>query len=130
ALKEQLEACFLAVMCGTAENDGYNALVLAAGLPWREVAIVRAISRFFRQIRIAYSQDYLWATLRKHPDVAGKLVRLFQARFDPQLAIGPDERRRQEAEILHQIEGALQSVESLDEDRILRRFAGAISAAV
>src|SRR6266487_2983209 len=66
ALKQRLEACFLTVMRASAENDGYNALVLAAGVPWRDVALVRAISRFLRQVRIAYSQDYLWATLRKH----------------------------------------------------------------
>src|SRR6516164_6414590 len=64
--KRPLEAAFLMVMGGLAENDGYNALVLAAGLMWREVALIRAISRFLRQIRVPYSQDYMWATLVKH----------------------------------------------------------------
>jgi len=67
ARREPLEACFLAVMNRAAENDGYNALVLTAGLPWRDVAAIRTISRFLRQIRVPYSQDYMWATLRKHP---------------------------------------------------------------
>ena len=66
ALKERLEDCFLAVMGGQAENDGYNALVLAAGLVWRDVALIRTLSRFLRQIRVPFSQDYMWATLRKH----------------------------------------------------------------
>ena len=44
--REPLEACFLAVMNRAAENDGYNALVLTAGLPWRDVAVIRTISRF------------------------------------------------------------------------------------
>src|SRR6185503_6316585 len=35
ALKARLEATFMAVMRGRAENDGYNALVLAAGSQWR-----------------------------------------------------------------------------------------------
>ncbi len=52
-------------MTGSAENDGYNALVLHGGLMWREVALIRAISRFLRQIRVPYSQDYMWATLVK-----------------------------------------------------------------
>ena len=30
ALKQRLEVCFLAVMLGRLENDGYNALVLEA----------------------------------------------------------------------------------------------------
>ena len=50
-----------------AESDGYNALVLASGLGWRDVALIRAVSRFLRQIRVPYSQDYMWATLRKYP---------------------------------------------------------------
>src|SRR6266568_2851148 len=130
ALKQRLEACFLTVMRASAENDGYNALVLAAGVPWRDVALVRTVSRFLRQVRIAYSQDYLWATLRKHAGIAAKIVQLFHARFDPRLAIAADERAHNQAEIQAQIESELQSVESLDEDRILRRFVNAVVAAV
>jgi glutamate dehydrogenase len=64
--KQRLEACFLVVMTGGAESDGYNALVLAAPLMWREVALVRAISRYLRQIRVPYSQSYMAATLVQH----------------------------------------------------------------
>ena len=74
------------VMRGLAENDGYNALVMIAGLQWRDVALVRAISRFLRQIRVPYSQDYMWTTLRKHAGLAAKIVDLFHARFDPRLS--------------------------------------------
>ncbi len=130
ALKQRLEACFLMVMRGVAENDGYNALVLAAGVPWREVALIRAISRFLRQARIAYSQDYLWATLRKHAPIAAKIVQLFHARFDPRLAGGADARTQIQSELTREIESALENVESLDEDRILRRFVNAVAAAV
>ncbi len=67
ALERRLEACFLVVMGKKAESDGYNALVLTAGLGWRDVALIRTFSRFLRQIRVPYSQDYMWATLRKYP---------------------------------------------------------------
>ena len=40
-VKHELEATFLVVISGGAENDGYNALVLAAGLMWRDVALIR-----------------------------------------------------------------------------------------
>ncbi len=53
ALEQRLEAAFMMVMRGRAENDGFNALVLAAGLPWRDVALVRTIARYLRQARIA-----------------------------------------------------------------------------
>ena len=74
AREKPLEECFLAVMGRDAENDGYNALVLAAGLVWRDVALIRTISRFLRQIRVPYSQDYMWATLRKHAGIAASIV--------------------------------------------------------
>src|SRR5208282_4802575 len=59
ALKDRLESCFLVVMGKQAESDGYNALVLTVGLMWRDVALIRAISRFLRQIRVPFSQDYM-----------------------------------------------------------------------
>ena len=129
ARKELLETCFLAVMGREAENDGYNALVLAAGLGWRDIALIRTISRFLRQIRVPYSQDYMWATLRKHALIAAQIVELFHARFDPHLAF-TDGRAAREQDIATAIDGALQAVESLDEDRILRHFVNAVTAAI
>jgi glutamate dehydrogenase len=130
ARKERLESCFLAVMGGRAENDGYNALVLAAGLVWRDVAVIRTLSRFLRQVRVPYSQDYMWATLRKHAAIAAQIVTLFHTRFDPKLGAPADERAAREAFISSSIETALQAVDSLDEDRILRRFVNAVASAI
>jgi glutamate dehydrogenase len=130
ALEQRLEACFLVVMGKRAESDGYNALVLLNGLGWRDVALIRAISRFLRQIRVPYSQGYMWATLRKHSAVAAQIVTLFHTRFDPHLPVSDDERAAREAEIASASATALQAVESLDEDRILRHFANAVQAAI
>src|SRR5205814_450354 len=93
AMRDRLQAAFIMVMRGVAENDGYNALVLAAGMMWRDVALIRTISRFLRQIRVPYSQDYMWATLRKHAAIALEIVRLFHGRFNPM----HDERERRQA---------------------------------
>jgi glutamate dehydrogenase len=130
ALKQRLEACFMAVMRGRAENDGYNALVLEAGVQWRDVALVRTLSRFLRQARVPYSQDYMWATLRKHAAIATDVVHLFHTRFDPRIEGGDEARAARQAEIRQRIEAALQNVESLDEDRILRHFVNAVEAAL
>jgi glutamate dehydrogenase len=130
ASESRLQACFLVVMAQTAESDGYNALVLAAGLGWREVALIRTISRFLRQIQVAYSQDYMWATLRKHAAVAAQILDLFRSRFDPRSALPAQQHAAREKEILAAIETALQSIDSLDEDRIIRHFVNAVTAAV
>ncbi len=130
ASESRLQTCFLVVMAQAAENDGYNALVLAAGLGWREVALIRAISRFLRQLQVAYSQDYMWTTLRKHAAVAAQIVDLFRTRFDPRSALPAQQRAAREKGILSAIETALQAVDSLDEDRIIRNFVNAVMAAV
>ncbi|MGC1954231.1 MAG: NAD-glutamate dehydrogenase domain-containing protein, partial [Gammaproteobacteria bacterium] len=130
ARQKNLEALFIVIMRGFAENDGYNALTLAAGLMWRDVTLVRAISRFLRQIRLPYSQDYMWATLRKHAALAAKIVDLFHVRFDPRTTESMDERKTAEAAVLAEIEAGLQQVESLDEDRIVRHFVNAVQAAI
>jgi glutamate dehydrogenase len=72
----------------------------------------------------------MWATLVKQAPIAADIVRLFQARFDPRSDTNADARRAHEAEIAGAIEAALQKVESLDEDRILRRFVNAVEAAI
>ncbi|MGB7886995.1 MAG: NAD-glutamate dehydrogenase [Xanthobacteraceae bacterium] len=129
-LKDRLQACFLVVMSRKAESDGYNALVLANGLGWRDVALIRAISRFLRQVRVPFSQDYMWTTLRRYSGLAAQIVELFRTRFDPRLIISPDARSARETAIGAEIENALQAVESLDEDRILRHFVNAVGAAI
>jgi glutamate dehydrogenase len=123
----QLETAFLMVMRGAAENDGYNALTLHGGLAWRDVALIRALSRFLRQIRVPYSQDYMWATVVKHPGIAAGIVELFHARFDPRAESGRSEKQNA---IAARLEEELQKVESLDEDRILRRFINAVQSAL
>ena len=123
----QLEAAFLMVMGGAAENDGYNALTLHGGLAWRDVALIRALSRFLRQIRVPYSQDYMWATLVKHFGIAAGVVELFHARFDPRVETGRNEKQ---GAIAARLDEDLQKVESLDEDRILRRFVNAVQSAI
>jgi glutamate dehydrogenase len=96
-------------------------------LAWRDVALIRTLSRFLRQVRVPFSQDYMWATLVKHAGIAANIVELFHARFDPRKNTGRDEGQRA---IGARIEEELQKVESLDEDRILRRFLNAVQSAI
>ena len=130
ALKSKLAAGFLMVMRGGAENDGYNALILGAGLGWRDVALVRAVSRYMRQIRIQFSQDYMWTTLTKHAALAERIIALFHARFALGSGLTNEQRAGEAQAIAADIETRLQKVESLDEDRILRRFVNAVMAAL
>lgn len=123
----RLEDLFAAVFAGRAESDGFDALVLTAGLERREVAVLRSVARWLRQVRSPWSQDYLWATLHRHPGLAVDLVALFRARLDPALG---EEREAAETRIGERIAAALEQVSSLDDDTIVRRFAEVIRAMV
>jgi glutamate dehydrogenase len=124
-LRERLQAAFLAIWTGEAENDGYNALTLEAGLPWRDVAMLRGLGHYLRQVPVTFSQDYMWSTLVLHSAIARQLAALFYARFDPDLA---GDRAAEEARIGAEIEEALSTVASLNEDAILRRFVNLIES--
>jgi glutamate dehydrogenase len=119
-----LHDAVLAVWRDKAENDGFNALVLAAGLHWREAALLRTIARYLRQTNIPYSLDYLWSALQRNPAIAALLVGRFDLRFAPEIG----DRDRAEIKADKQIETALQAVESLDDDTILRAFRDVIAA--
>ncbi|MEP4032088.1 NAD-glutamate dehydrogenase [Roseibium polysiphoniae] len=125
-LQDRLESLFMAIWTGQAENDGYNALVLTAGLAWRDIAIVRSLSKYLRQAGIRFSEDYMWTTLNNYPEIAAKLVELFHLRFLP--TAKDKDRTLGTARLESELTVALDTVTSLDDDRILRRFQNAIDS--
>ncbi|MBO0819595.1 MAG: NAD-glutamate dehydrogenase [Nocardiopsaceae bacterium] len=112
------------------EDDGFNALVLDAGLTWRQVALLRAYARYLRQIRTRFSQEYQQRVLRENPAITRLLVRLFESRFDPDKRAGADEHGVGEVgeAIAEELRGELEEVTSLDHDRILRSYLSLIEA--
>ena len=127
-IKAPLEEAYHAVCAGRAENDGFNRLVTAAELSWRDVTILRAAAKYLRQAGIAFGQDYVELALAANSDIARLLVDLFYARNDP--ATGHDhEGRAARALAIHEkIDVALGDVHSLDDDRIIRRLRNVIDS--
>ena len=125
AVKDKFEAAFLEVWRGEAENDGFNRLVIEAGLDSRAIVVLRAYCKYLRQAGIPFSQSYMEDTLAKNAKIASGIVRLFEAMFDPDRGDGAE---RRAARIRKEIEHALERVENLDEDRMLRRFVNLVEA--
>ncbi|MDX2292951.1 MULTISPECIES: NAD-glutamate dehydrogenase [Streptomyces] len=123
--RERFQDAFAATWTGEAENDNFNSLVLSAGLTWREAMVLRAYAKYLRQAGSTFSQDYMEDTLRNNVHTTRLLVSLFEARMAPG-------RQRAGTElidgILEELDGALDQVASLDEDRILRSFLTVIKA--
>jgi len=80
---ENFEEAFARIWHGDAENDGFNRLILGAGLSWRQVAMLRAYSKYLQQVGVPFSQSYVEETFNRYPVLARLMVELFEARFDP-----------------------------------------------
>jgi glutamate dehydrogenase len=118
-LRRRFEEMLLAAWSGAVENDGFNRLVLAAGLSARQTVVLRAYGKVLRQAGINFSQGYIEETLARHARIARRLVQLFEERFDPARAGAGSLSAIAEVQA---IDHALDAVESLDEDRILRAY--------
>lgn len=124
-VKTIFQEAFQKIWNGESENDALNRLVLEAELNWREISILRAYLKYFRQIGFTFSQQYIAETLVNNAKVAELLVELFKCYFDP----AKDDETQEEAKHIEQkIHKALDEVAILDEDRILRRYLALIHA--
>ncbi|MFO1262606.1 MAG: NAD-glutamate dehydrogenase [Rhodoferax sp.] len=124
-VKERFEALFASAWRGEVESDDLNKLVLTTDLDARAITILRAYTRYFKQLGFAFSQSYIEATLNKNAGIAQAIVALFKARFNPAFS---GDRNAAQQHIRNQIETELSQVASLDEDRILRQFVSTINA--
>jgi glutamate dehydrogenase len=159
------EDAFEQIWRGNAENDGFNRLVLGAKLSWRQIAMLRGYCKYLLQTGVAFSQSYMEDAFNRYPAIAGLLVELFLAKFDPRReSLSTDELKRagdllrgemqvlipeplrqahpalidglaaalskprdeQLAVIEETIGTLLETVSSLDDDRILRSFVALI----
>ncbi|HEX3610343.1 MAG TPA: NAD-glutamate dehydrogenase [Sporichthyaceae bacterium] len=129
AVREAFCEAFLAVRRGQAESDGFNRLVLLAGLTWRQVSVLRAYAKYLRQAGTTFGQEYLENVVTAHVPIARMLVRLFEAKFSLDLGAADAADRVEVLTALDtDIATALDEVPSLDADRILRSFLTLIRA--
>jgi glutamate dehydrogenase len=119
-----LEEAFHAFVAGEAESDGFNKLVIGAGLQWRDVTILRAAAKYLRQAAFAFSQAYVEQALARNPEIARLLVELFHIRNLPADDAARDDKA---ADVQARIAQALHKVPSLDDDRIIRRLNNVIA---
>jgi len=125
AVRELFQDTFAMVWQGRAENDGFNRLAIKARLDWRRIALIRAYAKYLRQTGMTFSQAYMEEATAANPDIAALLMELFEVRFDPR-------RRKQAAQqttrLVISLQEALDAVQSLDQDRILRSFLAVLQA--
>ena len=127
AVQDKFQEVFSRVWHGDMESDGFNGLVLEAGLSWREIVILRTYAKYLRQAKAPFSQEYVERALADNPQITNNIVRFFQANFDPAAQKGHN---RTVVKLRQQIMDGLDKVQSADEDRILRRLMNAVDSSL
>lgn len=127
SVKDRFENLFLQVWRNQVDSDDLNQLVLLTNLDYRSISILRAYTRYFKQLGFAFGQSYIESTLNKNAEIAQQLFALFDIRFNPAFA---GERDLAQQRQMEQIESQLSAVSSLEEDRVLRQFYLGIQATV
>lgn len=125
---------FAASWKGECESDTFSGLVTEAGLSWSQVAMLRCIARYLRQLGSPFSQTYMARALRANPNLARDLVGIVEAKFDPTafddgVDAGPQRLAKVE-ELSESFLTDLEEVASLDHDRILRMMHAVIRAMI
>ena len=118
-----VEAAIAEVLEERAENDGFNQLIVAAGLDPVAVVWLRAWFRYLRQGGLPYSLPTVVQALRNAPGVTRGLVDLFRALHDPAALSEAGASAARQA-----IADGLAQVAAIDEDRILRQMSALIEA--
>lgn len=120
-----LQTAFQTVWAGLIDNDGFNQLILKAGLTIRQINMIRAYTKYLLQARLPYSQNYIEQTLSAYPSFCRDLVEIFEKKFNPD---------SDSKVALHDLETKfldnLQNISRLDHDKILRRILNTIQSTV
>ncbi len=110
-----------------ASDDPLNGLILAAGLTWRDVEILRTLRNHLLQIRTHWNAETVNGVLVRNCAAGRALLRCFAARFDPTVQ-GDREAVVREADAA--FAKALEAVRSLAEDEVLRALDNLIKSAL
>lgn len=126
--KGLFQETFKNIWYGHAESDGFNKLVLGSEINWREIAMLRGYARYMKQIRFGISEIAIAKTLTRYIEISRLLVKAFEVRFGLDKGWNSEQRSLAFAEIEKEILAALDGVEQLNEDRIIRRYLELIKA--
>jgi glutamate dehydrogenase len=122
--QELFQKAFTATWDGDLEDDGFNRLILSAGITGRRVTIVRAYAKYMRQIGTSFSIDYIANTMASYPEIAKLVIDLFHQKFSPSIRRNKSKVESIQANVM----AKLDTVSNLDDDRIIRRYLELLNA--
>ncbi len=131
-LRDTLLEVLTALRKGDVENDYLNQLVILTGLNWKQIDVFRAYRNYYFQIGNPFTKSRVAYALINNPRAAMLLYRYFEARFKPETRWTDPLRREEEALMPVRLElaEALNSVNDINEDRILRSLFNLIDSTI
>ncbi len=129
ALKTQMEDALIAIWGNEVDNDGFNKLVLKAGMTYRQALVLRIYSKYLRQLGSSYSETYMQDTLTQYVEVSKLFSELFEIKFNLDTTKTADRQKNAENHIA-KIKALLSKVDSLDQDRMLRNYLNVITCSL
>jgi glutamate dehydrogenase len=127
-VRQSFQQAFENTWRGITVSDGFNGLILACQLEWRQVKGVRAYCKYLLQTGITYSQAYMEETLAKHPLMARLLVELFDSMFNPMRDKETDYRRELAAKQLHKTLHGLSTIKRCKDKVLLELLDNVVAA--
>jgi glutamate dehydrogenase len=125
SVKNQFEEAFYRTWKGEIENDSISKLIVRAHLSARDVTVLRAYVKYLIQIKFPYSQGFIYSVITKYPELGRLFVKYFYEKFSPDSEKNRDGKVK---EIQNKITSALEKVENVTEDRVLRQLFETINA--
>ena len=128
AVRDSFQQAFENIWRGVTVSDGFNGLILACQLEWRQVKGIRAYCKYLLQTGITYSQTYMEETLAKHPFMARLLVELFDAMFNPERDNESDYRKDLAGKNLHRTFYGLSTIKRCKDKNLLELLDNVVDA--
>ncbi|MBN9542489.1 MAG: NAD-glutamate dehydrogenase [Alphaproteobacteria bacterium] len=115
--KANIEGLLDQITKGIIKKDRFIALSISANFSPRQILLTKAISKYLKQIGVSYHLGFLATVLETHSKIVGKLYRLFEYKFHPELT---DLEKYNELD--DEILADLSSISDVSEDKILRFY--------
>ena len=116
------ESAFQRVWDGRLQSDKFNQLLFHVGIGWRHINMLRAYSHYMKQIRLPFTPSTTAGALANYPEIARHLVDYFEQRFAPSDGSNLESRSAQLEAITAKIWRALDDVEHLNDDKMIRQY--------
>jgi len=125
-IETQLVQSITGIITGEEIDDGFNALLVLAGLNIREVEVIRAMCSYLHQIKFPLTMQRVSDFFVNYPGFAQSLIKLFNVKFQPKIA-------KRDALIKRYVKEASKYadvVKTSDDERIIQSLLSILNAIV